>query len=261
MKKVSGSRAGGEGGIHVLRFLASCHFWISLFTISAVLFPVAVIIWALTSAFDPRKYILHQFTCRWSDIILGVNPYWKVKVMGLDKLDPAASYVMVANHQSGLDIIVLFKLHTHFKWVAKQELFSIPFIGWNMWLNGYIPIERSRGKSKLRMMDRAADAIRRGNSVMIFPEGTRSPDGCLQPYKTGAFRLALDTGSPVLPIAITGTSRAIRKGGLTVHRNRLMTLEVLDPLPAGYCKDLDARDLATQVHQRTARALNAHQDS
>ncbi len=149
---------------YFMEVLASCYFWSSMFLISALLFPVSLLLWFTTVLFDNRRYILHQFTCRWSDIVLGMNPYWKVRVKGRNNIDPAKIYVMVSNHQSGLDILVLFKLHCHFKWIAKKGLFKIPFIGWNMRLNGYIPIERTRGRSKLQMMDKAADSIRAGNS-------------------------------------------------------------------------------------------------
>ncbi len=238
-----------------LQVLVSCYFWFSLFFISAVLFPVSIFLWVTTVLFDRRRFILHQFTCRWSDIILGINPYWKVKVEGREKIDKKEVYIMVSNHQSGADILVLFKLHRHFKWVAKRELFNIPFIGWNMWLNGYIPIQRSRGRSKLQMMDLAADSIREGNSMILFPEGTRSPDGKLQPYKTGAFRLALKTRTPILPVVLKETHRAIKKGGLLIHKNDRIRLIVLDPIPYTTFQDLDAKEIATLVHERTIQAL------
>lgn len=243
-----------EGGF--LQILASCYFWASLFLVSALLFPIPIILWITTLLFDRRRYILHQFTCRWSDIILGINPYWKVQVEGRDKIDPAQVYVMVANHQSGLDILVLFKLHRHFKWVAKKGLFQIPFIGWNMALNGYIAIERGRGRSKLQMMDKAAESIYAGNSVILFPEGTRSPDGNLQSYKTGAFRLALKTHSPILPVVIKGTHRAIKKGGLLVHYNDNIKLVVLDPIPYESFSHLDSKELASLVYEKTKQELS-----
>ncbi len=235
--------------------LVSCYFWFTLFFISAVLFPVSITLWLTTVLFDRRRYLQHWFTCRWSDIILGINPYWKITVEGREKIDPRQVYVMVSNHQSGADILVLFKLHRHFKWVAKKGLFRIPFIGWNMWLNGYISIERSRGRSKLQMMDKAAESIRDGNSVIMFPEGTRSRDGNLQPYKTGAFRLALETRSPILPIVLKETHLAIKKGGLLIHKNDRIRLIVLDPIPYSSFQDLDSKELAHLVYEQTKQAL------
>jgi 1-acyl-sn-glycerol-3-phosphate acyltransferase len=106
--------------------LISVWFWFSLFFFSGLIFPVALVIWVVTVLFDRRRYILHQFTCRWSDVTLFLNPYWKLTVKGREKVDPKKVYVMVSNHQSGLDILVLFKLHKHFKWVANRS-FS-PFL-------------------------------------------------------------------------------------------------------------------------------------
>jgi len=240
---------------HPLQVLASAYFWISLFLVSGLLFPVSVLLWVTTVLFDRNRVILHKYTCLWSDIILGINPYWKVVVEGREKIDPEKVYVIVSNHQSGLDIMVLFKLHRHFKWVAKKGLFVVPFIGWNMALNGYIGIERARGKSKLQMMDEAASAIRSGNSVMMFPEGTRSADGKLQTYKTGAFRLALDTRTTVLPVVIKGTHRAVVKGKLLIHRNPDIKLVVLDPIPYDAICDLDSKEIATRVNRITNNEL------
>jgi 1-acyl-sn-glycerol-3-phosphate acyltransferase len=244
-----------DGGF--FQVVASCYFWVSLFVVSAILFPIPIFLWITTVLFDRRRYLLHQFTCRWSDIILGINPYWKVRVEGRKKIDPKKVYVMVSNHQSGLDILVLFKLHRHFKWVAKKGLFIIPFIGWNMALNGYISIERARGRSKLQMMDKAAASIRAGNSVILFPEGTRSPDGNLQNYKTGAFRLALETHSPILPVVIKGTHLAIKKGGLLIHKNDHVKVVVLDPIPYESFSHLDSKELAQMIQEKTNLELQS----
>ncbi len=239
----------------LMQILVSCYFWFSLFFISALLFPIPLFLWFTTVLFDRRRYILHKFTCLWSDIILGINPYWKITVEGREKIDRSGIYVMVSNHLSGADILVLFKLHRHFKWVAKKGLFLIPFIGWNMGLNGYISIERSRGRSKLQMMDKAADSIRAGNSVILFPEGTRSRDGNLQPYKTGAFRLALETHTPILPIVLKNTHHAIKKGGLLIHKNDQIKLVVLDPIPYESFQHLESKELAHLVYEKTKKEL------
>ncbi|MCX6247905.1 MAG: lysophospholipid acyltransferase family protein [Bacteroidetes bacterium] len=237
--------------------LVSYYFWFSLFFISALLFPFTLIIWIVTVLFDTRRFILHKATCVWSDIVLFINPYWRTRVTGKNKIDPKETYVMVSNHQSGADILVLFRLYSHYKWVAKQSLFFYPFIGWNMWLNGYIPIVRSRGRSKLMMMDKAVNTVKAGNSVMLFPEGTRTRDGNIQPFKTGAFRIALDTKSPILPIAIKGTFSAINKNSLLIHKNYDIRVVVLDPIPYDEIEHLDPKEIATKVHDLIANELTS----
>lgn len=100
-------------------------------------------------------------------------------VRGRERIDPRATYVMVANHQSLLDILVLFRLFRHFKWVSKVENFKVPFVGWNMRLNRYIPLKRGDRASVIEMIARCERTLRSGSSIMMFPEGTRSQDGHL----------------------------------------------------------------------------------
>jgi 1-acyl-sn-glycerol-3-phosphate acyltransferase len=107
------------------------------------------------------------------------------------------------------------------------------------------------------MMDKAAIAVMAGNSVMIFPEGTRTRDGNLQPFKTGAFRLALDTKSPILPIAIIGTYNAIKKDSILIHKNYNIQLVVLDPIPYNTIAHLDPKEIAIKVHDLIQAAIIA----
>src|SRR4029079_1418346 len=144
-----------------------------LFISSILLFPVAVLIWATTVLFDKRLVLLHRFTCFWASLYSWFNPVWRVRVEGREKIDPNTAYVMVANHQSLLDILVLFRLFTHFKWVSKIENFRVPCIGWNMSLNRYIKLRRGDKESIDAMMTAAQQALAEGNSIMMFPEGTR----------------------------------------------------------------------------------------
>ncbi|MCX6252038.1 MAG: lysophospholipid acyltransferase family protein [Bacteroidetes bacterium] len=237
-------------------FIVSVYFWFSLFFISALLFPINLLTWLFTFPFDKRLIVLHRFTCLWSKTILFINPYWRTKISGKERLDPKRTYIIVSNHQSGADILVLFNLFIHFKWVAKNSLFSIPFLGWNMTLNRYIAITRSRGRSRLMMMDKAAAAIREGNSVMIFPEGTRSRDGNLQPFKTGAFKLAIATKCDILPVAIKGTFHAIKKGGFMIHKNHDIHAVILDPVHCETYEGLRPEALAGKVHDLILAELN-----
>ena len=229
--------------------LASSWFWFELFFSSALLFPAAILIWVFSMPFDRRLFVLHRFSCIWSNIVFFLNPLWTVRVTGRGKIDPRKAYVMVSNHQSGADILVLFKLMIHFKWVSKWSLFWLPFIGWNMAMNRYIALKRGKKSSINRMVEKCTLVLKEGNSVMIFPEGTRSKDGNVQQFKTGAFRIALETGVPILPIAICGTSRAIRKGGLMIHRNHDMEVAILDPVPYSVFAGQDQKEVAAKVRE------------
>lgn len=238
-----------------LLILGSCYFWFELFFLSAILFVFSLLIWLFTLPFDPRRVILHRYSCFWSDVVWFMNPMWKARFTGRKHYGRNTTYVIVSNHASGADILVLFKLYLHFKWVAKRELFFFPFIGWNMLLCRYILLERGSRGSVRRMMDKAIANIRQRNSVMIFPEGTRSPDGKLQPFKTGAFQIAIDTGVPILPIAIKGTHRAVQKGGLLIHHNHDIVVSILEPVAPSDYTGMTAKELAQLVHDRIGAAL------
>ena len=128
----------------------SALFWAFLVTSSIALFPLAVLIWALTAPFDPRKRVLHLFTCFWASLYTWLNPVWPVTIEGREKLRSQPARVLVSNLLSLLDILVLFRLFSHFKWVSKIENFRVPCVGWNMTLNGYIELKRGNPASVVR---------------------------------------------------------------------------------------------------------------
>ena len=219
-------------GLHVL----SLAFWTFLVLSSALLFPVALVIWAVTAPFDRRLVVLHRFTCLWASLYTWLNPAWPVTIEGRENIRPGVAYVMTSNHQSFVDILVLFRLFRHFKWVSKIENFRVPFIGWNMSLNRYIPLVRGKRESVIRMMDMCEKTLAQGSSVMIFPEGTRSLDGRLRAFKSGAFELALRTKAPILPVVLDGTARALPKRGYLLkghHPIRVRVLREVDPSTYG----------------------------
>jgi len=169
------------------------------------------------SLFDSSGNIPHRVARVWGKIQLRITGT-RVRVQGLENMDPRKSYILVSNHQSAFDIFSLLGyLPIQFRWTAKAELFRIPFMGWAMTRTGYISIERGSPKKAYRSMLRAAEVVRQGTSVIIFPEGTRSPDGELQPFKKGVFLIALKSQAPILPITIQGTSRIMRKGDWRAH--------------------------------------------
>jgi len=242
------------------RRLYSALFWAFLTVSSIALFPVAVLIWALTAPFDRRKRVLHLFTCFWASLYTWLNPVWPVTIEGREKLRSQPARVLVSNHLSFLDILVLFRLFSHFKWVSKVENFRVPFIGWNMTLNGYIELKRGDSASVVRMMTACAKTLHEGSSIMMFPEGTRSPTGRMRAFKTGAFELALRARCPVQPLVIQGTSNALPKRGFVLQGRHPIRITVLDPIPPESFGDLSAEELTERVRARIAEALDVKEE-
>jgi 1-acyl-sn-glycerol-3-phosphate acyltransferase len=182
--------------------------WVIFFLTTVILGTVAIFL----SLFDSSGNIPHLVARLWGKIQLRITGT-RVRIQGLENIDSQGSYILVSNHQSTFDIFALLGyLPVQFRWTAKAELFHTPYMGWAMSRIGYIPIERDSPKKAYRSMLRAAEVVRNGVSVIIFPEGTRSPDGNLQPFKKGVFLLALKSRAPILPITIQGTSKIMRKG-------------------------------------------------
>ncbi len=239
-----------------MRTLLSTLFWLFLTGTSIALFPVALAIWAVTRPFDPRLRLLHRFTCFWASLYTWLNPAWPVEVVGRERIARDEAYVMVANHLSLLDILVLFRLFVHFKWVSKVENFRVPCIGWNMRLNRYIPLRRGDRASVVQMIKACLETLEQGNSIMMFPEGTRSPSGRMREFKTGAFEIALAARRPILPIAVEGTARALPKRGFVLQGRHPIRVTVLDPIPyASFASD-DVETLTRRVRSRIAAALD-----
>ena len=235
--------------------LASIAFW-SFVTVSSIaLYPIAVALWLVTRPFDPRLRALHLFTCAWASLYTWFNPAWPVTVSGREHIARGVPYVMVANHQSFLDILVLFRLFRHFKWVSKLENFRVPCIGWNMSLNGYIPLRRGDTKSIAAMMNAGARTLAAGSSVLMFPEGTRSVDGKLRTFKRGGFSLALRCGVPILPIVVEGTGNALPKGFVLQRGRHPVRILVLEPLPPESFAGATPEELALRVRGIFLREL------
>ncbi|MDH3210928.1 MAG: 1-acyl-sn-glycerol-3-phosphate acyltransferase [Myxococcales bacterium] len=230
-----------------MRRAFSSVFWAFLVVSSVALFPIAVSIWLVTGLFDPRLRALHRFTCFWASLYSWLNPAWRVSVENVHKIRRDETYVMVANHQSLLDILVLFRIFAHFKWVSKIENFRIPFVGWNMWLNRYIRLKRGDRASVVRMLRECEETLAEGSSIMMFPEGTRSPDGRLRAFKPGAFTLAQSARRPILPIVIQGTANALPKRGFVLQGRHPIRITVLDEIPYASFADEPVEALSDRI--------------
>jgi 1-acyl-sn-glycerol-3-phosphate acyltransferase len=208
----------------------------SLFMIDLVLF------WPISFLFDGASgYLPHRISQLWASLISAVLPYWEIRAAGLERIRRGKAYVVVSNHQSLLDIlVVLAKLPLHFKFIAKKELFPVPCLGWHLALAGYIPLKRGDWESGRACLEQARRWLRRGVSVIFFPEGTRSPDGEIHDFKPGAFKLALEEKIDILPLAIYGTREAIPKYSWRIERHTPLQLQVLEPVSV---RNLSLKDL------------------
>lgn len=229
--------------------VGSASYWLFVAIVAIAMFPFAVLIWLLTRPFDRRLVLLHRFTCFWASLYTWCNPIWSVEVVGVERIRPDTAYVMVANHLSLVDIFVLFRLFRHFKWVSKIENFKMPFIGWNMRLNRYIPLRRGDRHSVAEMFDRCRVTLEQGSSVMMFPEGTRSRTGVLKAFKPGAFELAKTCRRPILPIVIEGSFEALPKKGFTIAPAEIR-VDVLAPVDVDTIDALSAEQLMDETRNR-----------
>jgi 1-acyl-sn-glycerol-3-phosphate acyltransferase len=163
--------------------------------------------------------------------------------------------VIVANHQSLADIVVLYQLRLQFKWVAKESLFSIPFLGWCLGLCKHISLKRNDRSSIRDVYREAIQYLRSGMSVLFFPEGTRSETEALNPFQNGAFKLAISEKIPILPIAISGTRDAIPKGDWVMKSKVFCDLTVLEPIETAHLEHSDFSKLSEAVRSLIAEKL------
>jgi 1-acyl-sn-glycerol-3-phosphate acyltransferase len=205
-------------------------YWLYAAITLAVLYVIALLIFLVAYPFDRRRLAVHLFSCAWGYMYVAFNPLWRTRFEGRTKLPWRGPAVIVANHLSLLDILVLYGLFRPFKWVSKGELFRVPFVGWNMVLNDYVRVWRGERESVKQMLGHCREHLSRGSSIIIFPEGTRSRDGRMLPFKDGAFKLATEAGCKIIPIAIAGSELALPKHGFIFRQRATISVRVLDPL-------------------------------
>jgi 1-acyl-sn-glycerol-3-phosphate acyltransferase len=232
--------------------IPSFHWWRTVFYLIpavAILTAAAGTITLVSSLFDRTGRFANAVARWWSLGILVVTGV-KVRVRGTDQLVPSATYVFVANHQSFYDIPVLFwSLPFQLRIIAKESLGSVPFLGWHLRRTGHILVDR-RNPDRQAILGRWRELVAAGLSLIIFPEGTRSRDGRVAPFKSGSFMLALQANLPVVPITIVGTREVMPRGRLTV-RPGAVTLTVHPPIAARGRAEApgidDARAFAAEV--------------
>lgn len=240
--------------------LFSLGYWTFAAVSSFFLYLVALLIWAATMPFDPTRSWLHRYTCCWGQLYLRCLPGCRIQVEGREKIKGDTPYVLVANHQSAADILALSALSVPFKWISKKENFHLPFIGWNMYLNGYIRVEPGKPESIQTTMESCKSWLAHGVPVLWFPEGRRSFTGELLRFHGGAFRLAVECGCAVIPIVVEGTLAVFPDWRVAAFPGRIL-IRVLDPITlaeAGGTAD-ELRDHVWKRMRETQQVIREHQ--
>jgi len=224
--------------------------------LATLLTSILTLIWAVL--FRRPADEIQIFGRYWGKFICAVSGV-AVSIEGMDNLAPDRNYIFAANHQSQFDIFVLQGyLPYNFRWLAKKELFQVPIWGAAMKKAGYIPVDRSHGRQAVKSLDKAAKRIAEGTSVIIFPEGTRSRDGKLQPFKAGGMVLAIKSAVELVPVAISGTFAILPKGSLMLHPGRVV-IRIGMPIPTQDYRLNQKHELALLLQKKVAVMLD-HDD-
>jgi len=234
--------------------LISVSIWVAGTALTILLFFVDLFFTIVLFPFDKQRKVVHAQCFWWASAMIGLNPYWSVSVSGLDNIDLEKTYIVVANHQSLADIVVMYKTGMQFKWVAKESLFKVPFLGWCLTLGKHIKLSRGEFGSIKKIYKEAALWLRKGMSVLFFPEGTRSETDDMNEFQNGAFKLAIKEKRPILPVAIDGTREAIPKGSWIFKTKVSGKLTVLPPVDTKDFKPGDFLRLKNLVREKMQKA-------
>ena len=223
-------------------------FW---FTAIAVIAPFVILLFLITK----RENVIYspvRFFVRLGLALVGV----RVKVTGLERLDPKQSYIFTPNHQSLIEVpLFVTYLGRNPAYLAKKEVFKYPIFGFGIGLMGVVPVDRSNTKSAVESARLATENLRRGKSYVVYPEGTRSPDGRVLPFKKGAFMMAIEAGVPVVPVTISGGTQIMPKAQVKVYPSTVH-ITIHEPISTKeYSKD-NVHELIAKARAKILSALS-----
>jgi len=210
--------------------LKSIAVWLVGIVYMLLFFPVTFVIWLLVLPFDKERDIIHWILSWQSRILVWLLPIWKIRIEGREKGLKETPFVIISNHQSIIDILLINCLRYRFKWISKIENMKLPVLGWYLRMADYIIINRGNKESKEEMMEKSFQYLKDGTSIMMFPEGTRSVDGEICFFKRGAFQLAINAHVPILPVVLDGSGGVLPKHGLIFTTGHKIMIKVLDPV-------------------------------
>jgi 1-acyl-sn-glycerol-3-phosphate acyltransferase len=240
----------------VARTVFSVWSWFVLGVLVIVWTPAVAVTRLVTLPFDRGAYAAGYLFRKLTVAHQRLTPLWHFSTAGDLPTDMRRPYVVVANHESFVDILLISHLPTEMKWMSKQSILRIPLVGWMMKLARDIPLTRGDPDSAQKALTAARERLGTKVSVMIFPEGTRSKSGDLGEFKAGAFKLAIDAQLPILPLAVSGTRDALRKNDWRLGYARAV-VRVLEPVPT---EGLTLADLDALRDQVRTSILHARDD-
>lgn len=233
--------------------IASVWTW-SVLVVSVVLVFPPVFLWRILAwPIDRMNYHGGRLFRLVSVVVVKLTPRWRFDVRGPRPDNPRLPYVVVANHESFADIMLLSHLPWEMKWLSKVGIMRLPILGWVMWAAHDVPVHRGHAASARKALAACHRRLRGKVSVMIFPEGTRSKTAEMLPFKDGAFRLAIDAGVPILPLAVYGTRTAIAKHDWRIAPAHAV-VEILEPEPTAGLTQADVSALKARVRERIGAA-------
>jgi 1-acyl-sn-glycerol-3-phosphate acyltransferase len=234
--------------------LCSIWSWFVLGASMVIWLPLMALIRLVTRQSDPGRYWVGYLFRQIAVLMATLNPLWRFRISGKMPTDPRRPYLVVSNHESFVDILLISHLPWEMKWLSKAELFRIPVLGWLMRLAGDIPVDRGNPRAAAEAMVRCKTILKEEKvSVIIFPEGTRSETDDMLPFKDGAFRLAVDAGVPILPLAVSGTATALRKHDWRFGRS-IAEVRVLEPMETEGLVRADIGALRDRTYQMISQA-------
>ncbi len=206
--------------------------WVGI-SLSTVFWTLLIgLVYAGHPVWDPRLKLAHRLACQWGRGLVRMAPGSRVKLAGRRHVPVGRPVIFMANHQSYVDVPALFFLPGQFKWMADADLFRIPVFGWAMRMAGYIPVRRGDARQGMRSLQSAKELLQQGISIFIFPEGTRSHTGLMGRFQTGGFRLALETGAPIVPVVVSGTRYLLPRGDWVFRWGARIWIDLLPAVPS-----------------------------
>jgi 1-acyl-sn-glycerol-3-phosphate acyltransferase len=197
---------------------------------------------------DPLRRRAGRFLHACGRLVTRLRPSWRIRLEGVVPKPEDGVFILVSNHQSHTDIPVICHLPLDFKWVAKKELFSIPVVGWMFGMAGQVGVNRKDSRAGAKALIQAAHYLKHGMPVLFFPEGTRSRNGELLRFQEGPFRLAMKSGTPILPVVIEGTGALLPRNTLLFTDANEFTVRVLAPVSVSDGEWASAGDLRDAVY-------------